>query len=149
MLAPAAWRDLFQSIDPAYQLERVDDRYGDAARQVAVIVKGRPRARHFDLGKPIPGRDEVTRYFASRYPAESILDIGCGSLPLWPIFTRAGTRVAGIDLLSSRRTSAVRRIRASTATRRPGSSNCLSTGSDQLAGEAGIISARKSTSSTW
>ena len=42
VLPPAAWRDLFQAIDPAYQLERVDDRYGDAARQVAVIVKGRP-----------------------------------------------------------------------------------------------------------
>jgi len=54
-------------------------------------------ARHFDLGKPIPGRDEVTRYFASRYAAESILDIGCGSGPVWPIFAAAGMRVTGIE----------------------------------------------------
>ena len=56
-------------------------------------------SRHFDLGKPIPGRDEVTRYFASRYHADSILDVGCGSGPVWPIFAAAGMRVTGVDLL--------------------------------------------------
>lgn len=41
ILAPEIWLELFQSINPDYRLERVEDRLGDTARQVAVFVKGR------------------------------------------------------------------------------------------------------------
>jgi SAM-dependent methyltransferase len=41
VLPPHAWLDLFRSIAPGYQLERVTDRHDDPARTVAVIVKGR------------------------------------------------------------------------------------------------------------
>ena len=80
---------------------------------MTVATLGTP-ARHYDLGKPIPGRDEVTRYFASRYPAESILDIGCGSGPVWPIFAGAGMRVTGIDLLPAALVSSATDARAAT-----------------------------------
>lgn len=55
--------------------------------------------RHFDLGKPLAGRDEVTRYFVDRYVPESLLDVGCGSGPVWPIFVSMGVAVTGIDLV--------------------------------------------------
>lgn len=55
--------------------------------------------RHFDFGKPIGGRDEVTRYFAERYEASSILDIGCGSGPVWRQFFDKGMTVTGVDLV--------------------------------------------------
>ncbi len=55
--------------------------------------------RHFDLGKPIGGRDEVTRYFVERYEASSILDIGCGSGPVWRQFFEKGMAITGVDLV--------------------------------------------------
>ena len=55
--------------------------------------------RHFDLGKPIGGRDEVTQYFVERYDAASILDIGCGSGPVWRQFFEKGLAVTGVDLI--------------------------------------------------
>jgi SAM-dependent methyltransferase len=58
-----------------------------------------PPNRHFDLGKPLAGRDEVTRYFVDRYSAASLLDVGCGSGPVWPIFVSKGVAVTGIDLV--------------------------------------------------
>lgn len=55
--------------------------------------------RHFDLGKPIGGRDEVTQYFVDRYEVSSILDIGCGSGPVWPQFFEKRMAVTGVDLV--------------------------------------------------
>lgn len=42
ILAPEVWLELFRSINADYRLDRVEDRLGDPARQVAVLVKGRP-----------------------------------------------------------------------------------------------------------
>lgn len=58
-----------------------------------------PASRHFDLGKPLAGRDDVTRYFADRYAAASVLDVGCGSGPVWSIFVARDIAVTGIDLV--------------------------------------------------
>lgn len=39
---PSYWLERLQRINPAYQLERVEDRFGDPNRKIAVFVKGRP-----------------------------------------------------------------------------------------------------------
>ena len=43
IMPPEDWLERFRAIDVDYRLERVDERYGDAERQVAVITKGRRR----------------------------------------------------------------------------------------------------------
>jgi glycosyltransferase involved in cell wall biosynthesis/SAM-dependent methyltransferase len=55
--------------------------------------------RYFQKGKHVPGRDEITQYFLERYSASSLLDIGCGTGPVWDLFVAKGLQVTGIDLL--------------------------------------------------
>lgn len=55
--------------------------------------------RHYQIGKTVSGRDEITRYFVQRHSATSLLDVGCGSGPVWDLFVEKGIRVTGIDLV--------------------------------------------------
>lgn len=55
--------------------------------------------KHYQAGKLVVGRDEVTHYFLEHYPATSVLDIGCGTGPVWDLFAAKGLHITGVDLL--------------------------------------------------
>ncbi len=41
LMPPSQWLDLFQFVNPSYRLERVEFRFGDPQREIAVFSKGR------------------------------------------------------------------------------------------------------------
>ena len=55
--------------------------------------------RHFDFGKDVPGRREITSYFIEQYPLSEVLDIGCGAGNSIKQFAEKGIAAKGIDML--------------------------------------------------
>lgn len=55
--------------------------------------------RHFDFGKDVPGRRQITSYFIEQYPIKELLDIGCGAGNSIKQFAEKGIAAKGIDML--------------------------------------------------